>query len=45
MLLSILYICYVFVIMSVAWEKLPHYHEGKLTTNYPVVQAIHLLFL
>ena len=31
-----------FVIMSVAWQKLPLYYEGKLTTNYPVVQAIYL---
>ena len=26
-------------------EQLPLYCEGKLTTNYPVVQAIPLLFL
>ena len=30
--------------MSVAWQKLPLYYEGKLTTNYPVNQAIYLLF-
>ena len=31
--------------MSVTWQKLPLYYERKLTTNYPVVQAIYLLFL
>ena len=31
--------------LSLFREQLPLYYEGKLTTNYPVVQAILLLFL